>query len=1137
MAFDLYGDTFGDPFGSSNPFMARRQPAMAPTVLPQDESSLLGGMMERGLGGLAYLGKVLDKTFGGRAVRGGILGGNPRELLSVLPFSDSLGLTDETQTVHGKDLLTDAGFLTKGDDGWMNTIAGVGADIALDPAMWVGAAVPRAVLGGLNRVGQPLAQTAGSLTQRATFGMVNPYTAAQKLGDTAGRVGNALFDTTVHGAWSRPVQELSREVYDPALRLGQQGARDAMAHPLVELAPYARKIGDEPLGRALIQNAEGYVTEASQALRAAGLTPQEASHALSLGYGYADKVRKTRDLEIAKGIDTPELLDVPYWQTDANQRLVTEPANAAKAEANRLFQIAQKTNDPADIAAHATAVSEAKRLLAVPPIYDTTKSMPYFPRTPAQWPGIEKPIPTGPGASGGLTAVAGPMVNREIRGMPGGTEGINQIVKDARFSGRDRTLQDLQVEDEMLRQLTGGIGNQSYQTAAQAGFKADEIAWNSARGQAKSISDWLRELPPQAREHGMFTSDFVGAGFSRLNESARMQASADGVMEGAVKFARPVKDLEAEGKRFVRIEDLFSNAGLTHADPHSGGFVANSEFMNRMGMGSNAMRDLAIPADVAQDMARLGRAYTTPGVLAPVVEAWDKVTNLFKTALTTVFPAFHSRNLMSGMFNQWRDGALSQQALGEALSVIRGGHITPETAAKVFPGMSVEQATNQLLKEAIANKVAFVRESQQTSDAVGALASRPGGMLPSQVPAPNLKTEYGLQQVTPSGTTTLWVDDPSKVAPHLMQGATIVTRQKAVPRPVKEDISTFAEGFKGGGPRDTTWRKSPKIAGVNGETDTFVPVVQGRKLGNTVEDFNRLSHYLSRRTMGDSPEAASLAVKKYQIDYSNMTNFEQAVMKRMLPWYSFSSRNLPPLLSDLATKPAKLAATTRAVTGTREPGEFVPPWIAEGAATPIEGAPEGQKRFISSFGLPMEDEGVKTLGALMQGDVSRVFQQMFGMAQPFVKLPAELATGTQMYSGRKLEDLRPYEFATLGGLVPQDVARQASQVIANTPLSRFGSTFDKFIDDRKDLGTSLLNTATGVRVTDVDVAKVQERAAQEQLKKMLRGQPGIKTRDEVYVPREQLPLLSEEDAMTYSLLKEIEARSQKRARDAKKAGQ
>jgi hypothetical protein len=365
-----------------------------------------------------------------------------------------------------------------------------------------------------------------------------------------------------------------------------------------------------------------------------------------------------------------------------------------------------------------------------------------------------------------------------------------------------------------------------------------------------------------------------------------------------------------------------------------------------------------------------------------------------------------------------------------------------------------------------------------------------------------------------------------------LAGSMLPTQAPPVPgvaRPIADDVGGWLAGLK---PQTAEAWDPRNIAGVNRDTDVFAPVKQARALGNTVEDWVRGTHYLTKRTQGHTPEAAREAVFKYQIDYSNLTEFERNVMKRVFPWYTFSRRSLPPLLEDLVTKPAKVAGATRLISGVREPGEFVPEWVAEGASIPIPGAPEGQSRYISSFGLPMEDELLKTVGSAAQGDYARVFQQLFGMSQPFVKLPAELATGTQMYSGRRLEDLRPYEFSRLGGLVPEDTARQVSQVVANTPLSRFGSTLDKFIDERKGIVPTVLNTATGVRVTDVETDLVKERIAQDLLQELLRGQPGVKVRENVYVPKEQLPNLDPQDALMYDLLKEIEARSSARRRAA-----
>lgn len=63
-----------------------------PVMDPAEEESLLSQAAGAGLGGLAYAGSVLEKTFDKRALFGA-LAGKPREPLSVLPLSDTLGIT------------------------------------------------------------------------------------------------------------------------------------------------------------------------------------------------------------------------------------------------------------------------------------------------------------------------------------------------------------------------------------------------------------------------------------------------------------------------------------------------------------------------------------------------------------------------------------------------------------------------------------------------------------------------------------------------------------------------------------------------------------------------------------------------------------------------------------------------------------------------------------------------------------------------------------------------------------------------------------------------------------------------------------------------------------------------------------
>jgi hypothetical protein len=82
---------------------------------------------------LDYLGGALDKP--GRAVRG-MLSGNQGEGLAALPFSDSLGITNEHNAVSGEDLLHHLFGSTGSETG--DAIGGFALGAATDPLSYLG---------------------------------------------------------------------------------------------------------------------------------------------------------------------------------------------------------------------------------------------------------------------------------------------------------------------------------------------------------------------------------------------------------------------------------------------------------------------------------------------------------------------------------------------------------------------------------------------------------------------------------------------------------------------------------------------------------------------------------------------------------------------------------------------------------------------------------------------------------------------------------------------------------------------------------------------------------------------------------------------------------------------------------------
>src|SRR5258705_7125123 len=131
---------------------------------------------------------------------------------------------------------------------------------------------------------------------------------------------------------------------------------------------------------------------------------------------------------------------------------------------------------------------------------------------------------------------------------------------------------------------------------------------------------------------------------------------------------------------------------------------------------------------------------------------------------------------------------------------------------------------------------------------------------------------------------------------------------------------------------------------------------------------HRASSYIAALKQGYGFDEAAAVAKGLHYDYSKLSGFEKSVMRRVAPFYNFARQNLPFTLEQLATEPFKEASGIRAAAGLRDKDSFVPGYVGEGFALPLPGAPEGQQGFLSSLGLPIEDETVRALGSLAHGE-------------------------------------------------------------------------------------------------------------------------------------------------------------------------
>lgn len=149
-----------NPFGGGG-----NMPRPPVEMTPEEEADYLGTI----IGALQYAGETLDKP--GAAIRGLLAEQpeQPEQLLNLIPFSDTLGITDPAKRVSGTQLLEKAGILGAEDPNqdWTGRLgrgaAGLGTEILLDPLslLWGPAAILTKAGKAAQAAGRAAGKTAG----------------------------------------------------------------------------------------------------------------------------------------------------------------------------------------------------------------------------------------------------------------------------------------------------------------------------------------------------------------------------------------------------------------------------------------------------------------------------------------------------------------------------------------------------------------------------------------------------------------------------------------------------------------------------------------------------------------------------------------------------------------------------------------------------------------------------------------------------------------------------------------------------------------------------------------------------------------------------------------------------------------
>lgn len=147
-----------------------------------------------------------------------------------------------------------------------------------------------------------------------------------------------------------------------------------------------------------------------------------------------------------------------------------------------------------------------------------------------------------------------------------------------------------------------------------------------------------------------------------------------------------------------------------------------------------------------------------------------------------------------------------------------------------------------------------------------------------------------------------------------------------------------------------------------------------RNVGVLLEDNARVAFFLDRLNKGDTISQAIAGVKKFLFDYSELTPFEKNVMKRLIPFYTWSRKNIPLQIENLIKQPGKAAIFSKLnnlTAPSEEQKAALPEYMNEVITAKITNLDEKEVfKVLTGIGLPFED-----LGRLARGSFSRTAER------------------------------------------------------------------------------------------------------------------------------------------------------------------
>lgn len=593
-------------------------------------------------------------------------------------------------------------------------------------------------------------------------------------------------------------------------------------------------------------------------------------------------------------------------------------------------------------------------------------------------------------------------------------------------------------------------GGVSEKVGATIQRKLEGTVFNEANGTLEALEGAV--LSKDAEEMNKLLGSMRSEGFEIFDDNIVTALAARSVDNTKAIVTRNF--LDSLGKHYARHADEAPDGWVAL---NLGSFKKEEEFLQKVGLAAETLR--FHPA-VAKRVEKFMGSVINDDASNDIMRAYDSVQNFWKAAVTSIFPAFHGRNAISNVFMHFMD--IGMHALN------------PRTHAVSAQLVRADRKLNSLMVESMkVNPRAGIQDEIHDLMTKKVFTDATGG-----------EWTFGeLHRVIKNNNVAF---NKNLTGPVDIQRPADSMADALFPASTK-DIKKLA-------------RKALPVG------QDFKGFEVGREVGRAIEEQARIVDFITNLKATGDVQLAAARTKQFLFDYQNLTAFEKTFLRRIMPFYTFTRKNLEMQVDTFIHAPGRTAA---AITGITNLGDAMsggqqlsdeelaalPEWIKSGINL-VRKKEGSMVEIYGSLGTPME-------AAFMAIRPNQILSSI----SPILRVPMELGSGQDFFRGKplsestnalafkhapqpikeligytevtgKTSDGKPYQLS-------MSLRPEMLHLVQNLPPSaRVLSALRQMENENVETGSKIMQQLIGVKPYSFDLQKEAEKRDRELRKKL-----------------------------------------------------